>query len=422
MDKTMKLYLDRIAGLPEPNKGYLLGFKKQCEAAGTSESRTREYLRLLIEAAKLFKGKDMKKASSEDIDDILAAFRNKRKMRRQGHIWIETKERLAESTVKGFIISLKLFYKRIFRSDEYPACVKHLKVGQHEGLGIEAKDLLTYDEIVAMSEAAKTARDKALVWTWIATGARASELLNIQRKDVKFLGDEAEIIIHTEKTQRRKEKGDKTRLNTIQYGAVYLGQWLDQLKPKPDDFVFVNIGNKGHGKRMNIGNLNKLFKDIAQRAGIDKPVKIHLGRHTCAYLFKRRGVSESAMCKYLGWSEKSSMPRHYGKMDQQGAVNAIKEQVYGKKTDGRENGEAIIHPCPKCNFRNLGEPEFCQGCGIDLKNLDVKKEIEERKQMEREANIGNTILEILQKKDSQLSPKGRELAKALSAALHEKGF
>lgn len=415
MDKTIKLYLDRIKELPEPNRGYLLDFKQQCDAAGTSDSRIREYLRVLIEAARMFKGRDMKKAAASDIDKAVADFRNKKKLKRMGNKWVETNEKLSEATVKGFVIALKLFYKRLCRTDEYPRCVKHMKVSQQNGIKVQANDILTYDEIVAMSEQAKTARDKALLWVWIGTGARASELMNIRRRDIKFMGDEAEVVIHTEKTQRRKDMGDKTRINSVIYGAQYLGMWIDQLKPKPDDFVFVNIGNKGYGKQMGIGNLCRLFKDIAKRAGIKKRVWVHLGRHTAASILARRHVGEAAMCKYLGWSAKSDMPRHYVHLSKHDAVDSVREQVYGKKTSNGDNGENVIKPCPKCNFRNLGEPEFCQGCGIDLKNMDVEKEIERRK---GEREIGRAVQEMVEK--DKLSPNAEKAARALYELLKER--
>ena len=410
MDKTLKLYIGRVKELPEPNRSYLLNFKEQCDAAGTSESRTREYLRLLIEGAKLL-NKDMKKSSAEDIDKALAAFRRRKKLKRSGNTWIETDEKLSETTITGFVISLKLFFKRLYRSDEYPACVKHLKVSQQKGLCVEAHDMLNYDEIVSMCENARTARGKALIWTWVETGARASELINIRRKDIKFYGDEAEVTIYSEKIARRKEKGQKTRINTIIYGAQYLGIWIDQLRPKPDDYIFVNIGNKGHGKQMTIGNLNSLLKDIAKRAGIKKRVWVHLGRHTAATILAKRGVNESAMRQYLGWSHKSDMPTHYSHMTKRDASDSVKSLVYGRKTSDNGNGETVIHECFKCGFRNLGKPEFCRGCGVDLKDADVEKELANRK---RKAIIGEAVEEGAKEDET--------LRKALATYLEKKGF
>lgn len=136
-------------------------------------------------------------------------------------------------------------------------------------------------------------RDRALLEFLYATGARVSELLNVQYSDI-FWNDEFVRILG---------KGDKERLVPI--GSTAL-KWLEEYREGvgrrlsamglAGDRIFLNK----FGKKLSRQSVWKLIKKYALQAGIRKFISPHILRHSFATHLVEGGADLRAVQEMLG--------------------------------------------------------------------------------------------------------------------------
>lgn len=133
---------------------------------------------------------------------------------------------------------------------------------------------LDYSEIQNMLEVAEKPRDKAIIACLFSTGARISELLNLNREDI--IDGVAEII----------GKGDKPGKlyfdkKALEYLDVYLQTRKDSLRP-----LFVS----GQRRRITITTVQKMLHETSDRAEINKNVTPHTLRRSFATDLRKNGA------------------------------------------------------------------------------------------------------------------------------------
>ena len=121
------------------------------------------------------------------------------------------------------------------------------------------------------------------------TGLRESDLLKLKWKD---------ILDGTLTYSQKKQRDSITYYMPLSKQAMVL---LDSIKDfqsvtryKDSEYVFAHLGSKR--------NVLVCLKKIADKAGIDKNVHIHVGRHTFATMSLTHGVSLYTVSKLLGHS------------------------------------------------------------------------------------------------------------------------
>jgi len=156
---------------------------------------------------------------------------------------------------------------------------------------------LSINEINALLKATRDARDHAVIVLFLTTGIFLNELQNLQLTDV----DWDKKLLHV--------KGSRERdlpLNTQAFEA--LARWTQQRMTTPNPALFVT--NKGTVKELSARSIDHLLRKYGQKAGIPKPVNVHLLRNTYAIRLFAEGATAKEGAKLLGITDFESIHRY----------------------------------------------------------------------------------------------------------------
>lgn len=140
------------------------------------------------------------------------------------------------------------------------------------------------EEVKAMIDATDNLRDKAIMACLFSTGCRISELLNLNREDIR--GDEVMVT----------GKGSKTRMVFIEPTAMrYLQDYLESRKDHLTP-LFVS----GQRRRITVQRVEQFVHDCADAAGIDKNITPHSFRHGFATDLVKNGADIISVKDMMG--------------------------------------------------------------------------------------------------------------------------
>lgn len=204
------------------------------------------------------------------------------------------------TTISRNLASVRCFYKfLIFRGmmDVNPA--KGIKLGKTEKKlpqvlsGEEIELLLAQPDITEP----KGCRDKAMLELLYATGIRASELINLNIKDINLRS----AVLYC-----RGNKG--VRLIPVYPSAVVaISDYIYRMRglitgPDSGNALFVNL----NGGRLTRQGFWKIVKGYAAEAGIEKEITPHTLRHSFALHLLENGASVKDIQSIMGHADISS--------------------------------------------------------------------------------------------------------------------
>jgi len=137
-------------------------------------------------------------------------------------------------------------------------------------------------------------RNVAIIETLYGSGLRVSELVSIKLSDIYF----------DEKYMKITGKGSKQRLVPLSDKTIeQINFWLKernlmQIKPKHEDFLFINR----HGAQISRVMVFYIIKNLAKNAGINKKISPHTFRHSFATHLLEGGANLRAIQQLLGHS------------------------------------------------------------------------------------------------------------------------
>ncbi|PIT98181.1 MAG: hypothetical protein COT71_02085 [Candidatus Andersenbacteria bacterium CG10_big_fil_rev_8_21_14_0_10_54_11] len=135
-------------------------------------------------------------------------------------------------------------------------------------------------------------RNRAILEVMFSTGMRLSELCQVDRQDVNFSLNPAEITI--------RGKGGKQRVVFLSPRAVrYLQLWLKR-HPDTCEALFTTVYGD-EPQRMSLRALHNAVKKCARRAGLE--MSAHTMRHTFSTYMLNHGVDLYALMKMLGHAQ-----------------------------------------------------------------------------------------------------------------------
>lgn len=184
-------------------------------------------------------------------------------------------------------------------------------------------EVLRPREVLALMEACGRGhagvRDRALIATLWRAGLRISEALALLPKDIDL--EEGEIrVLHG--------KFDKSRTAAIDpMGCAIVRDWLEdrarlgatRLQP-----VFCVISRPTVGMPMHAAYVRAKFKELGQRAGIEKRVTPHGLRHTHAFELAGEGVDIRVISRQLGHSNSAVTAHYIEHLNPRAVVEAIR--------------------------------------------------------------------------------------------------
>lgn len=148
---------------------------------------------------------------------------------------------------------------------------------------------LTHEELQGIIEAATCIRTKSIIHTLYATGARVSELCNLNRDDIN---------LETRRVNIQHGKGDKQRFVMLSDTAV--GLLKEYWAGRTDDGLAAFLNE--HGNRLNPSNVQELVRGLGKKTGVKQKVHPHLFRKSVASHMVQKGVSIQIVSEYLGHS------------------------------------------------------------------------------------------------------------------------
>ncbi len=373
--KYVERYLKKVQEeAREPNKTLILDFVAQERAEGRSEARILEYLRRIYEIDKLL-GKPFRKAERRDIVRVINEIEAKdTKIKYVGKERKEVKGKLSETTIVGYKISIKKFWKWLNGGEEYPQPVRWIKCTRDKTPAIKQKDILTPEEVAAMINSAKNLRDRALIGLTYETGARSGELWDLKREDVEFTPEGA--VIHV--TNEKYNKGKKRHVPVVMCARDLMNYMNSMDDKRPEAFLWLGLEGTKTKERVQKQSFNKIFKMAAENAGINKRIWVHGMRHIRISHVKDK-LTEQVQKSIFGWSPRSNMPGYYGVISNEQVVSSVFKNVYGIQSNGNGKKETA---CSRCGALQNYDSESCWRCSLIFdekkrqEETDIKKELE----------------------------------------------
>ena len=192
----------------------------------------------------------------------------------------------ASSSVILFLSALKYAYSNILKKD-ITAGIKRPKKEKR------IPNVLTKEEVKKLLDACKNRKSRLMLSLLYAAGFRVSELVSLKHSDLSF----------DEKTGHiRQAKGKKDRIfNIPNFLMDALKEQAEMQKQSGQEFLF--SGARG---RLTERNIQKIVKNAAKKAGIQKDVHPHTLRHSFATHLLESGTDIRYIQALLGHSSIST--------------------------------------------------------------------------------------------------------------------
>jgi integrase/recombinase XerD len=303
--------------------------------------------------------------------------------------------------IKRFMKWLREQEGQEFGKKQYPKEVEWITTTMKENRVGYSKELLTFEDVLKLSEAANNLRDRAFVLLLYESGVRIGEILSIRIKDVVFEQWGAEVCIPTSKS--------KPRTIFVHRSAPAISNWLMDHpdRDNKNSFLFCGMWSKKRGEEIDSQTFRYMLQDLAKRAKINKPVNPHNFRHSRATELAD-SLTNAQLCNYLGWQQGSRELRTYISMkDTKDAI--LKMNGIEKKDDKVEAHKPVV--CPRCGIVNSPDSKFCSHCslGLELQSvMDYEKTSKETLKTIDDPKKMQAMLEVMIKRIEQLEKEKYE--------------
>lgn len=237
---------------------------------GLSDVSLMSYKQHLMRFAR-FMQKDITQITTMDIRVYLAAYsrggQKKTSINTEISIlksffsWLETEEYISKSPMRK---------------------IKNIKIDK------KVKSALTPEELELLRDSCQTPREKALVEFFYSTGCRLDEVYKLNKDDIQW--QSGTVIV--------AGKGNKER--PVYLNAKAKIQLMKYLQSRNDSNEALFVTERKPYNRLGHRSIQRIFRKLGERAGIQKVVHPHLIRHTTATNMLRNGASLSEVQHYLG--------------------------------------------------------------------------------------------------------------------------
>lgn len=254
-------------------------FKSYLEQIGYKKG-TQKMLPLCLNEFLEFTSKKLQEINKTDILNYYQYIKNRPNKRKPGA--------LSESMVNHHVFSLKVFFS--FQME-----IGKITLNPMDNLSFprpksKAREILTPREITALFEACETHKEKAVLSIFYGLGLRRSEAESLVMTDVNF--KTSFLVV-------REGKGKKRRVLPMNQAiSENLKNYVLKERTVTGDtnsFFSSRIGLKLSGNTM-----NKILKQLLERAGIEKEISLHCLRHSIATHLLENGLSVEYVRDFLG--------------------------------------------------------------------------------------------------------------------------
>jgi integrase/recombinase XerD len=262
-------------------------FKNYLYGVGYSESTQKMLPALVTEFIQHGNIKDISYIEQQKVKSFLEFLQTRPLKLRSGA--------LSEMMISHYVYALKTFFTWLEITEQIDynpiSGMKFKRAKQN------VREPLTTNEIKLLFETASTLKERTLLHLFYSCGLRRSEGEALNINDVHF----KQQLLYV-----REGKGAKRRVVPVtervskELEEYYLNERTGSTTKKVKDedaFLLNRIGN-----RMTGDQLNKLLKEILNKAGITKEVTLHHLRHSIATHLLQSGMSMEYVRDFLGHS------------------------------------------------------------------------------------------------------------------------
>lgn len=224
----------------------------------------------------------VQKAPEEVTTDDITFFLYWYKRRNPDH---EVSDRSMEKVLDCLRSFFKWMYYRRYIEFNPVAPIRPIKYEK------KMKEPLTEDELEVVRRCCKTLKEKAIVEFFFSTGCRVGELVNLKISDVNW----------DERTVHLFGKNKKHRTGFLNVRSIFTLK--DYLNSREDTNEWLFVSDRKPHNQMHTCGVQKIIRNIAERAGLKKPLHPHIFRHTTATIMLEKGASIQDIQKVLGHEE-----------------------------------------------------------------------------------------------------------------------
>jgi len=375
--------------VPEPNRSKLLDFYTSLITEELSLGRVSVLLGNMYRVSIWLDHRPFEQLTRTEIAELIDKIRCMRIKRRAKAVVLEA---YSEQTVESYKMTLKKFWRWLknpglmpeeLKQAPYPPEVNWIKRKKSKN-NLLPKDVWTPDEVNKMANVAGSTRDKAFILGLFGSGCRIGEFLPLRRKDAAFDAYSCQVLV--------EGKTGSRRIRLTPTASLALAAWLE-IHPNnnPQAPVWVNVLSSDGvpTKQLTYDWANEMLRRLARRAGIIKPIRPHLMRHSLATYYAPR-LTEAVMNEHFGWRQGGRTASIYTHLSGKQVDDQILA-VFGKKNIDLQDNKAVdIIRCQRCGLENTPSSMQCGKCGFPLTDEAARTLLERR---EKADEIMNLIVE-----------------------------
>lgn len=269
------------------NSFHLQTFLNHCLVErGLSKNTISAYQRDLqkFENFLIEKGVDLTKAAPDHIFQFIAFLRL---------------GKLSESSIARHVVAIRSLYAFLDKDQGIPNVAKEVippKIPKRLPKALSITEVSAL--IAACDDSITGVRDRAIIETLYATGARVSEIVNLNSSDVSRVDDSVVTV-------RVRGKGGKERLVPLgSYAQQAIEQYLVRSRPTfakkaSEPALFLN---EGRGGRLTRQSAWHIVVKAAEKAGLNRDISPHALRHSFATHLLDGGADIRVVQELLGHS------------------------------------------------------------------------------------------------------------------------
>jgi integrase/recombinase XerD len=231
---------------------------------------------------------------------------------------------------------------------------------------VDTRELFEPEDIDAMRDAVDHPRNRAILDLLIWTGQRIRAVQTLRIKDVDL--DQGVFWLNDDAEGLKGADGKRPLLGA----EAAMRDWINKYHPAPNDpdaYVMCHrndsSGKAGGHRPISRKAISRILKDIADRAGVDKPVNPHQFRHYFVTIAKTKyGLDDMTVKGLIGHRLDSRiMEETYAHLQDEDHIREAQKQMGNREPEEQEDP---LSPdlCPNCDEPLAQGAKACPSCGV----------------------------------------------------------
>jgi len=205
------------------------------------------------------------------------------------------KNKLNVKTINYHIVAIRAFLRFVLKNDIDCMSPDKLELAKTPPREVNYLDERDIEKILAapheyMKNELQQARDTAILQFLYGTGLRVTELIMLQKKDIKLDSNQFSVV----------GKWSKLRSVFATKHAISALKTYIELRNDTSPYLFISVSRNGFGQHLSRNSIEDIVKKYAALAGISKRVTPHTLRHSFATALIKKWADIRAVQTLLG--------------------------------------------------------------------------------------------------------------------------